>query len=33
MINAMNESDKKNVASDIVERMTNLKDNPLLLQV
>jgi hypothetical protein len=32
-INAMSELDKKNIATDIVERMSNLRDNPLLLQI
>jgi hypothetical protein len=32
-IGAMSESDKRTIASDIVDRMTNLKDNPLLLQI
>ena len=32
-ISAMNDIDKKTIASDIVERMSNMRDNPLLLQV
>ena len=31
--NAMSEIDKRTIASDIVERMSNLKDNPLLIQI
>lgn len=29
----LSEADKKSIANDIVERMANLKDNPLLLHV
>ena len=32
-INAISDADKKNIANDIVDRMSNLRDNPLLLQV
>lgn len=29
----MSERDKKTIASDIVERMSNMRDNPLLLHI
>jgi hypothetical protein len=32
-VNAISEFDRKSIAEDIVEKMSNLRENPLLLQI